>query len=59
MLLPHIVPWIWSDIYLQGLCEWRDTIARAEDESTGYVLPNKILLEIGKYTCWKQALIFY
>ncbi|XVF30738.1 hypothetical protein REPUB_Repub16aG0084400 [Reevesia pubescens] len=28
------------------LCEWRDIIARAEDESTGYVLPNKILLEI-------------
>ncbi|XP_022718840.1 protein RRP6-like 2 isoform X2 [Durio zibethinus] len=31
-----------------GLCEWRDIIARAEDESTGYVLPNKILLEIAK-----------
>jgi exosome complex exonuclease RRP6 len=30
-----------------GLCEWRDFIARAEDESTGYVLPNKVLLEIG------------
>ncbi|XWS57890.1 hypothetical protein CRYUN_Cryun09bG0212100 [Craigia yunnanensis] len=31
-----------------ALCEWRDIIARAEDESTGYVLPNKILLEIAK-----------
>ncbi|KAB2005308.1 hypothetical protein ES319_D11G261000v1 [Gossypium barbadense] len=31
-----------------GLCEWRDIIARAEDESTGYVLPNKTLLEIAK-----------
>ncbi|XP_022742692.1 protein RRP6-like 2 [Durio zibethinus] len=31
-----------------GLCEWRDIIARGEDESTGYVLPNKILLEIAK-----------
>ncbi|KAE9465751.1 hypothetical protein C3L33_02358, partial [Rhododendron williamsianum] len=28
-----------------GLCEWRDVVARAEDESTGYVLPNKTLLE--------------
>lgn len=34
---------------LQGLCEWRDRIARADDESTGYVLPNKTLLEIGRY----------
>ncbi|XP_016500633.2 protein RRP6-like 2 [Nicotiana tabacum] len=31
-----------------GLYEWRDVIARAEDESTGYVLPNKELLEIAK-----------
>ncbi|KAG2325319.1 hypothetical protein Bca52824_008047 [Brassica carinata] len=31
-----------------GLCEWRDYVARAEDESTGYVLPNKLLLEIAK-----------
>ncbi|CAH9102390.1 unnamed protein product [Cuscuta europaea] len=31
-----------------GLCEWRDTIARAEDESTGYVLPNRALVEIAK-----------
>ncbi|KVH90540.1 3'-5' exonuclease domain-containing protein [Cynara cardunculus var. scolymus] len=30
-----------------GLCEWRDIVARAEDESTGYVLPNKSLIEIG------------
>lgn len=32
---------------LQGLCEWRDIVARAEDESTGYILPNKSVLEIG------------
>ncbi|XP_013733239.2 protein RRP6-like 1 isoform X4 [Brassica napus] len=31
-----------------GLCEWQDRIARADDESTGYVLPNKTLLEIAK-----------
>lgn len=31
-----------------GLCEWRDVVARAEDESTGYILPNKSLLEIAK-----------
>ncbi|VFQ67444.1 unnamed protein product [Cuscuta campestris] len=31
-----------------GLCEWRDAIARAEDESTGYVLPNRTLVEIAK-----------
>ena len=34
-------------IGFQGLCEWRDVVARAEDESTGYILPNKTLLEIG------------
>ncbi|KAG0489169.1 hypothetical protein HPP92_007980 [Vanilla planifolia] len=31
-----------------GLCEWRDKVAREEDESTGYVLPNKALIEIAK-----------
>ncbi|KAH9728586.1 protein RRP6-like 2 [Citrus sinensis] len=31
-----------------GLCEWRDVIARADDESTGYVLPNRTLIEIAK-----------
>ncbi|GAB4857231.1 hypothetical protein Ancab_015138 [Ancistrocladus abbreviatus] len=31
-----------------GLYEWRDIVARAEDESTGYILPNKTLLEIAK-----------
>ncbi|XP_038998441.1 protein RRP6-like 2 isoform X3 [Hibiscus syriacus] len=29
-----------------ALCRWRDYIARVEDESTGYILPNKVLLEI-------------
>uniref|UniRef100_A0ACD5TP73 Uncharacterized protein n=1 Tax=Avena sativa TaxID=4498 RepID=A0ACD5TP73_AVESA len=33
---------------LAGLYQWRDGVARAEDESTGYILPNKILLEIAK-----------
>lgn len=32
-----------------GLCEWRDKIAREEDESTGYILPNKALLEIARH----------
>lgn len=31
-----------------GLYEWRDVVARAEDESTGYVLPNKTLIELAK-----------
>lgn len=31
-----------------ALCEWRDIIACTEDESTGYVLPNKVLIEISK-----------
>ncbi|GER41804.1 3'-5' exonuclease domain-containing family protein [Striga asiatica] len=35
---------------VSGLCEWRDVIARSEDESTGYVLPNRILIEIAKET---------
>lgn len=34
-------------IGIQALCELRDVVARAEDESTGYVLPNKTLIEIG------------
>ncbi|CAA0821447.1 Polynucleotidyl transferase- ribonuclease H fold protein with HRDC domain [Striga hermonthica] len=35
---------------VSGLCEWRDVVARAEDESTGYVLPNRSLIEIAKQT---------
>ncbi|GKV48109.1 hypothetical protein SLEP1_g54944 [Rubroshorea leprosula] len=31
-----------------ALYEWRDIMARGEDESTGYILPNKSLLEIAK-----------
>lgn len=30
------------------LYAWRDKVAREEDESTGYILPNKILLEIAR-----------
>lgn len=33
---------------LAGLYQWRDSVARDEDESTGYILPNKTLLEIAK-----------
>ncbi|XP_057778864.1 protein RRP6-like 2 [Salvia miltiorrhiza] len=33
---------------VSGLCEWRDIVARAEDESTGYVLPNRTLIELAK-----------
>ncbi|XP_004493203.1 protein RRP6-like 2 isoform X2 [Cicer arietinum] len=33
---------------VSGLCEWRDILARAEDESTGFILPNKVILEIAK-----------
>ncbi|KAL2335105.1 hypothetical protein Fmac_016318 [Flemingia macrophylla] len=36
-----------ESVKMLGLCEWRDIVARAEDESTGYVLPNKSVLEIG------------
>ncbi|PIA59839.1 hypothetical protein AQUCO_00400604v1 [Aquilegia coerulea] len=32
-----------------GLCEWRDGVARAEDESTGFILPNKALVEIARH----------
>eukprot|EP00268_Persea_americana_P045801 TRINITY_DN46934_c0_g1_i10.p1 TRINITY_DN46934_c0_g1~~TRINITY_DN46934_c0_g1_i10.p1 ORF type:complete len:933 (-),score=208.21 TRINITY_DN46934_c0_g1_i10:546-3344(-) len=31
-----------------GLYGWRDAVAREEDESTGYILPNKTLLEIAR-----------
>ncbi|XP_068650253.1 protein RRP6-like 2 [Aristolochia californica] len=31
-----------------GLSQWRDVVARQEDESTGYILPNKTLLEIAR-----------
>ncbi|KAJ0981713.1 hypothetical protein J5N97_009968 [Dioscorea zingiberensis] len=33
---------------VEALCEWRDNVARAEDESTGYILPNRTLLEIAR-----------
>ncbi|KAI9093664.1 hypothetical protein K1719_027113 [Acacia pycnantha] len=32
-----------------GLYRWRDSFARTVDESTGYVMPNKTLLEIAKH----------
>ncbi|MFS8026846.1 putative HRDC domain, 3'-5' exonuclease domain, Longin domain, HRDC-like superfamily [Helianthus anomalus] len=32
---------------IAGLCEWRDVIARSKDESTSYILSNKVLIEIG------------
>ncbi|CAH0556935.1 unnamed protein product [Brassicogethes aeneus] len=33
---------------LKELYKWRDTISREEDESTGYVLPNHMLLQIAE-----------
>lgn len=33
---------------LKELYKWRDTIAREEDESTGYVLPNHMLFQISE-----------
>lgn len=33
---------------LKELYKWRDTISREEDESTGYVLPNHMLLQISE-----------
>ncbi|GJT81725.1 RRP6-like protein 2 [Tanacetum coccineum] len=33
---------------VSGLCELRDIVARSTDESTGYLLPNKTLIEIAK-----------
>ncbi|KAK1649926.1 hypothetical protein QYE76_067731 [Lolium multiflorum] len=33
---------------LAGLYQWRDSVARIEDESTAYILPSKTLLEIAK-----------
>jgi hypothetical protein len=38
-----------SPLYVQGLYAWRDRVARKEDESTGYVLPNQLLFRLG--TC--------
>lgn len=34
-------------MHLQGLYAWRDGLARKEDESTGYILPNQQLIKIG------------
>lgn len=33
---------------LQAIYLWRDKIARQEDESTGYVLPNHMMLQIAE-----------
>ncbi|KAL8480303.1 hypothetical protein ACS0TY_027011 [Phlomoides rotata] len=50
----HIYGLVGADLNAQqlavvsGLCEWRDVVARSEDESTGYVLPNRTLIEIAK-----------
>ncbi|KAF6174765.1 hypothetical protein GIB67_031289 [Kingdonia uniflora] len=33
---------------VSGLYQWRDAVARHEDESTGYIMPNKTLLKIAK-----------
>ncbi|GJZ45919.1 RRP6-like protein 2 [Tanacetum coccineum] len=36
---------------VSALCQWRDLVARGNDESTGYVLPNKTLIEIEQHRC--------
>lgn len=33
---------------LKALLKWRDYIARIEDESTGFIMPNHVLFQIGK-----------
>jgi hypothetical protein len=33
---------------LEQIYKWRDTIARQEDESTGYILPNHMLLQLAQ-----------
>ncbi|KAG5028556.1 hypothetical protein JHK87_012070 [Glycine soja] len=35
-------------VIVSGLFKWRDFVARVKDDSTGYVLPNKSILEIAK-----------
>ncbi|KAH9532877.1 hypothetical protein CY35_18G022400 [Sphagnum magellanicum] len=35
---------------LAGLYAWRDRVARKEDESTGYVLPNQLLFRLAEET---------
>ncbi|XP_061184893.1 exosome complex component 10-like [Saccostrea echinata] len=43
---------------LQKLYQWRDKLARVEDESTGYVLPNHMLLQIAEILPREQQGIF-
>lgn len=33
---------------MKELYAWRDEVARNEDESTGFVCPNKLLIQLGK-----------
>lgn len=41
-----------------ALCLWRDRIAREEDESTEYILPNKILLVLAQQKpCTEEELL--
>lgn len=44
-------------MHLQGLYAWRDGLARKEDESTGYILPNQQLIKIG--TPFKPVFLIY
>ncbi|XP_022335537.2 exosome complex component 10-like [Crassostrea virginica] len=43
---------------LQRLYQWRDKLGRMEDESTGYVLPNHMLLQIADILPREQQGIF-
>jgi hypothetical protein len=44
LFLTSSIAHILYSIGLQGLCDWRDIVVRSEDESTGYVSPNKYVL---------------
>lgn len=46
-----------QQVFLQ-LYHWRDRIARAEDESTAYVLPNHILIKLTKFMPTKSDQLF-
>ena len=54
----YALPLVWGDVdvsplftqlhCLRLLYSWRDNLARTEDESTGYVLPNHMLFQISE-----------
>lgn len=54
----NLVVYILFTWLMQGLFKWRDFVARVKDDSTGYVLPNKSILEIGKRNLCKYLYTF-